>query len=74
MASCFSCNNEKGDRLLHSEWTPPNLRVTPESYSTGSDRIVHTVDARARFRKAAKEVVEKHRKALDMLAEYDAQV
>jgi 5-methylcytosine-specific restriction endonuclease McrA len=26
VASCFSCNNEKGDRLLHSEWTPPYLR------------------------------------------------
>jgi 5-methylcytosine-specific restriction endonuclease McrA len=26
--ACLSCNTSKGDRLLHTEWTPPNMKET----------------------------------------------
>jgi hypothetical protein len=26
MPCCRSCNASKSDRLLHVEWTPPNMR------------------------------------------------
>jgi hypothetical protein len=46
VASCFSCNNEKGDRLLQSEWTPPNLRAPSTRAAMAfaeAEQIIHRV-------------------------------